>query len=293
MQGPDKAPGNPLARFPSAPGERGQSGERLEAGPRLIGVIDLMGGVAVRAVGGRRDEYRPVSSRLCDSPDPLRIAAAYRERYGIEDLYVADLDAILGRPLNADVLAGLAAVGFNLAVDAGLRSADDAAALVSLGVESVVAGLETLTGPAVLIKLVERFGPDRVVFSLDLAAGVPLGDPERWGEDRWDADSPFRIATRAIEAGITRLIVLDLRAVGTAAGPATDGLSRRIKRSLPQARLWTGGGVRGGADVETLLKAGAEGVLVASALHDGTFRQAASASSASPTSLRRPSRVTR
>ena len=69
---------------------------------RLVGVIDLMGGVAVRAVGGRRDEYRPVVGRLCDSPDPLEIANAYRESYGIDTLYVADLDAILGRPPNSE-----------------------------------------------------------------------------------------------------------------------------------------------------------------------------------------------
>src|SRR5690242_17732554 len=102
-----------------------------------------MSGAAVRAVAGRRDEYRPVDSRLCDSAEPRRVAAAYRERHGIEDLYVADLDAILGRGSNAEPIAELVAGGFRVAADIGLRSAADAAPAVTLGVESVVAGSET------------------------------------------------------------------------------------------------------------------------------------------------------
>ena len=35
---------------------------------RIIPVLDLMNGVAVRAVGGRRSEYRPLVSRLCATP---------------------------------------------------------------------------------------------------------------------------------------------------------------------------------------------------------------------------------
>lgn len=234
----------------------------------MIGVIDLMGGVAVRAAGGRRDEYRPIQSRLCESADPRRVGAAFRERYGISRLYVADLDAILGRPSNAKVLAGLAADGFRLAVDAGLRTAEDADWLMDVGTEVVVAGLETLSRPAELARVVERIGRDRIAFSLDLAGGVPLAQPADWDEERWSVESPLRIARRAVEAGVETLIVLDLNAVGAAGGPATADICRRLRGALPRVRVWTGGGVRNEADIAALIEAGAEAVLVASALHD-------------------------
>lgn len=237
----------------------------------LIGVIDVMNGVAVRAVAGRREEYKPVRSRLCDAADPRRIAAAYRERYGIEDLYVADLDGILGAALNTEVIRGLVADGFRVAVDAGLRTGDDAARLIDLGVESVVAGLETTSGPSLLEDLVGGVGRDRLVFSLDLRQGVPLADPATWAEASWDADSPLRIVRRVNQLGIERLIVLDLHAVGTAIGPATTDLCSTIKSELPSVRLWSGGGIRNAADIERLLAAGVDGVLVASALHDETL----------------------
>ena len=44
--------------------------------PRLIPVLDLMNGKVVRAVGGRRDEYRPVVSTLTPSTEPVEVAMA-------------------------------------------------------------------------------------------------------------------------------------------------------------------------------------------------------------------------
>src|SRR4051794_10759704 len=61
---------------------------------RVIGVIDVMGGVVVRGVGGRRSEYRPVASSLCASAAPLDVAEAFRRECGIGELYLADLEAI-------------------------------------------------------------------------------------------------------------------------------------------------------------------------------------------------------
>ena len=236
--------------------------------PRLVAVLDLMDGAVVRGIGGRRQEYRPVRSPICESPDPRRVARAFREHYGVEDLYVADLDAILGRGDHHRAIAELVDDGFRIAVDSGIREAVDADALLDLGVAAVIAGLETLAGPEALTTLVGRTGPDRLFFSLDLAEGNPLASPAAWDEASWKPDSPLRIAQRVAAAGIERLIVLDLRAVGSQQGPVTAGLCRQIRELLPNVTLWTGGGVRGPLDLKCLSAAGVDGVLVASALHD-------------------------
>src|SRR5438445_9777678 len=58
---------------------------------RVIPVIDLKGGMAVHAVGGRRDQYRPLRSVWQGSPSPIELAAALRSGLGIDCIYLADL----------------------------------------------------------------------------------------------------------------------------------------------------------------------------------------------------------
>lgn len=239
--------------------------------PRIIGVIDLLHGVAVRAVGGRRDEYRPICSRLCDASDPRRIAAAYRDRYGIEDLYLADLDAILGHGSNAAVITDLTRAGFRVAVDAGLRTVDDVDDIVATAAATIVAGLETLSAPSVLADLIARVGRHRLAFSLDLVSGVPMADPAAWCESGWSTSSPLQLARQAAGLGVEHLIVLDLRAVGGNAGSVTESLCQQIRLALPHTQLWTGGGVRAASEARRLMSIGVDGVLVASALHDQTY----------------------
>jgi phosphoribosylformimino-5-aminoimidazole carboxamide ribotide isomerase len=236
---------------------------------RILPVLDLLDGRVVRGVAGMREQYRPIQSVLTDGCDPLQIAEAIRSRFGFAELYLADLDAILhGRP-NVSILRSLNDAGFTLMVDAGLRQGNDAAPIVAVGVQQVVAGLETLAGPQELRRLVEQLGSTRVVFSLDLRGGRPLGDPAQWP----DAD-PFSIAGAAIDAGCTQLIILDIARVGTAEGVPTLPLCAEIRRAYPWATLITGGGIRGIEDLRRLEESPVDAVLIASALHNGSIGRA-------------------
>src|SRR5688572_10458089 len=87
-----------------------------------------MGGVVVRAVGGRREEYRPLQSKLTGSTDPVEVARVLIETTGAERLYVADLDAITGRSTETGLAATIADAFQNTAVwiDQGIRTAADA-----------------------------------------------------------------------------------------------------------------------------------------------------------------------
>src|SRR3954451_10657844 len=48
----------------------------------FLPVIDVRGGIVVRALAGRRSEYRPLVSTLTESADPVTVATAIRDRYG-------------------------------------------------------------------------------------------------------------------------------------------------------------------------------------------------------------------
>src|SRR4051794_13777326 len=88
----------------------------------VLPVIDLMRGLVVRGVGGRRESYEPIRSLLCDDARPASVARALAEA-GFRQTYVADLDAIAGAPPAWSTYAELIRAGLDLWVDAGISSA--------------------------------------------------------------------------------------------------------------------------------------------------------------------------
>lgn len=233
----------------------------------IIPVMDLMGGVVVRGVGGRRHEYRPISSSLATNADPMVIARAFRQRFGLQEIYLADLDAIAGQPPALRLYEKLADDGFRLWVDAGLREVSPAQDLIDHGVWQVVAGLETLPDPQILCDLVHSLPRAKVVFSLDLKQGKPLRGGPGWEKE------PMSIARQAIGAGVRRLIILDLAHVGGGAGTGTEKWCAELIPLWPDVEFTVGGGIRGPQDLRRLHKLHVHHVLVASALHDGLLRR--------------------
>jgi phosphoribosylformimino-5-aminoimidazole carboxamide ribotide isomerase len=230
----------------------------------LLPVLDLKAGLVVRGVGGRRDEYRPIVSRLTASSRPVDVALAFRDHFGVTDVYLADLDAIAGKDPALALYAELRSLSFRLWVDAGIREVVDAHPLAKVGVERIVAGLETLSGPDTLAKLCQEFGGDRTPFSLDLKEGRPLGNLPAW-----DGADARAIAARAVGLGVRWLIVLDLARVGGQGGTGTEEMCAHLARSFPQLELVAGGGIRNTADLKRLEACGVKAALVASALHEG------------------------
>jgi phosphoribosylformimino-5-aminoimidazole carboxamide ribotide isomerase len=231
---------------------------------RVVPVIDLRDGQVVHGFAGQRQEYGPIVSCLTASCEPVDVARAFRDQLGLTEHYVADLDAIAGHPPALGVYADLQSLGLTLWVDAGVRDTSMIPALADAGIPTIVVGLETVAGPGELGKILERLDAARVVFSLDLKEGRPLGDASAWqGPDPWS------IAEQAMKCGVQRLIVLDLARVGVGSGTGTEDLCGRLVRAYPQVEILAGGGVRGLEDMVRLKQLGVRGVLVASALHDG------------------------
>ncbi|HEV2949863.1 MAG TPA: HisA/HisF-related TIM barrel protein [Gemmataceae bacterium] len=234
---------------------------------RIIPVMDVKDGMVVRGVGGRREDYRPITSHLTSSSLPIDVARAFRDRLGLPEIYLADLDAIGGKEPALKIYGDIQSLGCRLWVDAGIRDADDAQALARAGVATIVIGLETIAGPQEAEAICRILGSARVIFSLDMKRGRPLGGSEFWRE--LDA---YSIAVQVIGFGIHRLIVLDLARVGLGTGLGTEELCRRIANAHPGVEITGGGGIQGPADLGRLAKYGVHSVLIASALHDGRLR---------------------
>lgn len=233
---------------------------------QIIPVLDLLEGAVVRGVAGKRETYRPVESLIAPSADPLEVATAFRDVFGLETLYVADLDAILSGEANYEVYRTLSEAGFRLLVDSGLRNAADAEFALNAGASQVIAGLETWPLLSSLEMLVQRLGHEHVIFSLDLKGGIPV----RSFADLMSSTAADTGAA-VLEAGVRNMIVLDLAAVGVGQGVTTLPLCRELADFAPNSRLITGGGVRSLDDLRAVAAEKLHGVLIASALHNGSI----------------------
>ncbi len=244
---------------------------------QLIPVIDLLRGHAVHARRGTRSKYRPLESVLLPGMpgDAVALGHAYRVRLGAEFCYVADLDAIQGWGPQHKLLRGLAdpATGFGsgLLVDAGIATVAAAREVLKHGATTVVVGLETMGDFADLKRIVSAVGGERVLFSLDLMNGLPVR--RRTGRMATQEAVGLELGARAAETGVAGIIVLDLSAVGSEAGPRSLGLVAGIKR-LIGVTVYAGGGVRSQADLDVLSEAGCDGALVGTALHSGALGRA-------------------
>lgn len=231
----------------------------------ILPVIDILNGDVVRGVAGRRDDYRPLTSRWSDSSRPIDVANGLQQAFGFQRFYLADLDGILWESPNLAMYRELKRKGFELLVDSGVRHAGDADEVLDHGAAAVIAGLETLPGPDSLDELILAFGSNQIIFSLDLQAGIPHLAPH----SEWPQGNPLAIAQAALDVGVRRMIVLDLADVGTGTGGSTETLCKTLLQKNPLLELITGGGVRGPDDIRRWEQTGVTELLVASALHDG------------------------
>jgi len=229
---------------------------------KIIPVIDVLGGVVVHAVRGRRKEYRPLKSVLCASTDPVDVAVAFKS-LGFSELYVADLDAIVGRQPSFSLFKRIADVAnLELMVDAGVTSLKKAEEVLDSCVSKVIIGTETLTSVNFVAEAVASFGSERVVVSLDLIGGRVVS---RFELGRL-AD-PMVLLREFQDMGVSQVIVLDLTKVGSREGVNLPFL-REVLRNI-KAKVFVGGGVRDVMDLVELKDLGVFGVLVATALHSG------------------------
>jgi HisA/HisF family protein len=219
----------------------------------VIPVVDLKGGVVVRARTGERASYRPIETPLSATSEPLDVIAGLLSLHPFRTLYVADLDAIEGRGSAKAILDRIAQEypHLSLWVDNGCADQLPAHAfLARFGNAALVLGSESQRDSA----LVGVLGSDpRIILSLDFRADGFIGPPALLREPAlWPP----------------RLIVMTLAKVGSGEGP-DFARAGEIQRRAGDRSVYFAGGLRDRDDLEAVKASGAAGILVASALHDG------------------------
>ncbi len=223
----------------------------------IVPVLDLMGGLVVRAVAGDRDRYRPLGpgdSRIVSSARPREVVNALLALHPFRRFYIADLDAIRKQGDQRAVVESLerAFPQLEFWVDAGFSRSADVSAFRATARSVPVLGSETLADPAEIERLPEA---DSFVLSLDFRGTERLG-PEALFErpELWPP----------------KVIVMTLGRVGSRRGPDLPLLAAHRQRA-PEAAIYAAGGVRDAADLRALRRLGCAGALVATLLHAGAL----------------------
>lgn len=223
---------------------------------QIIPVIDLREGYVVMANGLSRDRYPLLTSVLTTSTSLAKVVADLLAFYPFPTLYIADLDAIMGRGNHHQSLEMLcqAYPGVTFWLDAGIQTLTDCQLYRGISNLHLVVGTETLKDMSLFQDPELR---DKSVLSLDLKQQQWLGCS---GVEEQVKDWPDRV------------IVMSLDHVGQQQGPATTLLAT-LKNQFGEKKWFMAGGVRDQYDLAKVAQVGAKGALIATALHRGHINQ--------------------
>lgn len=216
----------------------------------VIPAVDVLGGEAVRL---RHGDYDDVVER---ATDPARLAARFAAA-GAKRIHLVDLEGARSGGVRPGLVARVVEAAAPAAVQAsgGIRSLDDARALLAAGAVAIVVGTAAVDDPA---PWVESLG-DRVVLALDVRDG-------RVRTAGWTADAGLTLdeaTARFVACGATRVLCTAIERDGTLAGPDRELVARVAATGLG---VLAAGGIRSPADVGALAAAGAEAAVVGRAL---------------------------
>ena len=207
---------------------------------------------------------------LRDAGDPVQAAAAY-DAAGADELCFLDITASHeNRGTLLDIVERTADQCFMpLTVGGGVRSVEDARALLLAGADKVAVNSAAVARPALIGELAMRFGEQCVVVAVDAKA---VG-PGKWeifthGGRKATGIDAVAYAIEAARLGAGEILLTSMDRDGTKAGYDL-ALTRMISDAVP-VPVVASGGVGGVADLVSGVRDGhASAVLAASIFHFG------------------------
>jgi len=224
----------------------------------VVPAVDVQDGQVVQLVGGERGTGKAYG-------DPVEAAEGWVEQ-GAHTLHLVDLDgAFEGERANADAIEAVVdAVDVETQLGGGIRTVDDAVALLDAGIDRVILGTAAVENPDIVAEISDEY-PGSVLVSLDAKDGevVVSGWTEGTGLD------PAEAAARYEDLGAGGILFTDVDVEGQLEGVRTDPVERVV--AAVDVPVVASGGVATLDDVRALRDAGAAAVVVGSALYEGAF----------------------
>jgi len=233
---------------------------------RVIPCLDVDAGRVVKGV-----EFVDIR----DAGDPVELACHY-DREGADELVFLDITATHQQ---RDTIAALARrtadeVFVPFTIGGGIRSVEDAQAVLDAGADKVSVNSAALTRPALLEELAAVFGAQCVVLAIDAKSRARDGGS---ADEGWDAylaggrtptgRDVLEWAREAVERGAGEILLTSMDRDGTSDGydlPLTAAVSAAV--GVP---VIASGGAGELEHLAQALAAGADAVLCASIFHYG------------------------
>jgi cyclase len=225
--------------------------------PRLIPCLDVAGGRVVKGVRFRE---------LRDVGDPVELGAAYSEG-GADELVFLDISASVEEKAAAVGVAARVAeqVTIPFTFGGGIRTVDDATALLEAGADKISVNSAALARPALIEDLARSLGSQAVVVAIDTEAGRVRSH----SATRDAARDTLEWARECEQRGAGELLVTSIDRDGTQNGYDLEQLSAlRDAVSLPVIASGGAGNARHVAEALEVSQA----ALLASILHEDPDR---------------------
>ncbi len=229
----------------------------------VIPSIDLKDGKCVRLVRGVPGTETVYSS------DPVQMAILWRGE-NAKMLHVVDLNGALeGEMKNLDVIKKMIqTVEIPIQVGGGVRTYAQAENLFEAGAARVVMSTVAIEDPDLIKKLIEEFGPRKVVVAIDEKNNVL--HMEGWQENSGLTNISLGLRMKLL--GVERVLYTDLSRDGTLTGPNFGAIKEFAEKT--KLRVTASGGVAGYPDLrkmQDLEPFGVDSVIIGRALYENRF----------------------
>ncbi|MFX0076160.1 MAG: HisA/HisF-related TIM barrel protein [Candidatus Hermodarchaeota archaeon] len=232
---------------------------------KIIPVIDILNSEVVHAIKGEREKYQPLKSVLVNNSNPIKVIERVKIKTLISEVYIADLDAILKKRPNFSLLRNILKIPqIKVMIDPGIVSIKDVLDYSSYDLDSLILGLETIQNIKVISDCLEIMGSNKTIVSIDMyKETIQTSVKELKNQDT------FNIIKNLEDLGVRIIILLDLYKVGQKLG-GIPPLYLELNKFF-NGQVLAGGGIKNFEDIELYKQNGFSGVLIGTALHDGTI----------------------
>lgn len=249
---------------------------------RVIPCLDVKDGRVVKGVN---------FVALRDAGDPVEQARAY-DAAGADELMFLDITASHeGRGAILDVVARTADVCFMpLSVGGGIRTVEDARALLLAGADKISVNTAAVEDPDLISRCADAFGSQAVVAAVD-ARAVEGGGWRvfTYGGRRDTGLDAVAWAMEAVRRGAGEILLTSMDRDGVRSGYDL-GLLRAVTNAVKVPVIASGGAGEARHMVEAVTTGGADAVLAASIFHFGdvSISEAKAAMAAAGVPVRAP-----
>lgn len=232
----------------------------------IIPAIDLIDGQVVRLYQGDYDQKTQYAL------DPVAVVEDYAAQ-GASWLHIVDLTG--AKDTNKRQLTLIKRmVATNLMqfqAGGGIRSEQDVAQLLDIGVKRVVIGSLAVKQPELVKGWMQQYGAETIVLALDVnidANGNKMIATHGWQENSGVALEA--LLENFLSVGAKHVLCTDISKDGTLQG-ANTSLYQSMSEQFPQVSWQASGGIGSLADIEALKPAKVGGVILGRALLEGKF----------------------